>query len=163
MRPIVALLLLSGILAGAPGGAAADPPRDEPSAREDPLYAEGLAAVKRSDWATAIRLFRAVVARDDANANAYNWLAYSTRKAGDPKGSVPIYQKALAIDPKHRGAHEYLGEAYLALGELAKAKEHLAILDKLCLLPCEEYTDLKEAVRAYEASGGRVKPTSKSP
>ena len=39
---------------------------------------------------------------------------------------MPIYEKALAIDPKHRGAHEYIGEAYLTLGNLPKAKEHLA-------------------------------------
>ena len=46
------------------------------------------------------------------------------------------------------------------LGNLAKAKEHLAILDKLCFLPCEEYSDLKKAVREYESSGGRVRPAS---
>ena len=41
-------------------------------------------------------------------------------------------------------------------------KEHLAVLDKLCVLPCEEYSDLKKAVRDYESSGGRVKPASTS-
>ena len=48
------------------------------------------------------------------------------------------------------------------LGDLPKAKEHLVVLDKLCLFPCEEYSDLKKAVRDYETSGGRIRPTSKS-
>jgi tetratricopeptide (TPR) repeat protein len=161
MRSIVALLLSFGILIGVPPRVGADPGKEEPAVREDPMYTEGVKAVKRGDYAAAIRLFEAIVAHDDRNADAYNLLAYSTRKAGDARRAVPIYQKALAIDPKHRGAHEYLGEAYLTLGDLAKAKEHLAVLDKLCMLPCSEYTDLKKAVQAFETSGGRTTPTSK--
>jgi tetratricopeptide (TPR) repeat protein len=84
-----------------------------------------------------------------------------TRKNGDAARAIPIYEKALGIDPKHKGAHEYIGEAYLVLGDLTKAKEHLRVLDKLCFFPCEEYADLKKAVQAYEASGGRSKPTSR--
>ncbi|MDI1272273.1 hypothetical protein [Polaromonas sp.] len=61
------------------------------------------------------------------------------------------YGEALRLNPKHRGAHEYVGEAYLMVGDLAKAKQHLAALDKLCFMPCEEYTDLKKAIAAYEA------------
>jgi hypothetical protein len=69
---------------------------------------------------------------------------------------------SMRIDPKHRSAHEYIGEAFLVLGDLPKAKEHLAVLDKLCFFPCEEYSDLKKAVRDYETSGGRLRPASKS-
>jgi tetratricopeptide (TPR) repeat protein len=162
MRLVVALLL-TGLVVGTPGMVASDPGKpSESAAPEDPNYAEGVKAVKRADYPTAIRLFEGVVAKDDQNANAYNYLAYSIRQSGDAAKAIPIYRKALAIDPKHKGAHEYIGEAFLALGDLPKAKEHLAILDKLCFLPCEEYSDLKKAVQAYEASGGRVKPTSKS-
>ena len=90
--------------------------------------------------------------------------AYTYRKRPSPDITKAFehYYIALRIDPKHKGAHEYIGEAFLALGDLPKAKEHLAILNKLCFFPCEEYSDLKKAVQAYEASGGRVKPTSKS-
>ena len=71
-----------------------------------------------------------------------------------------LHDAALAIDPKHRGAHEYIGEAYLTLDDLAKAKTHLARLDSFCFLPCSEYSDLKKSVEAYEKSGGKVKPTA---
>jgi len=151
----------SGAFADGGGGGGDDGPRRGDSAPpSDPQYTEGIAAVKRGDYPTAIRLFESVTARDERNADAYNWLAYSTRKSGDAARAIAIYEKALAIEPKHRGAHEYIGEAYLVLGDLARAKEHLRVLDKLCFFPCEEYADLKKAVQAYEASGGRLKPTS---
>jgi len=166
MRLLGALLLIGLVLGSTDrvmaAGGGGEPTSGPPAVREDPQYVEGVDAVKRGDYPAAIRLFEAVVAKDDRNANAYNWLAYSTRKNGDAAKAIPIYEKALAIDPKHRGAHEYIGEAYLVLGDLPKAKEHLAVLDKLCFLPCEEYSDLKKAVRDYERSAGRSTPASKT-
>ena len=160
---VLRVLVLTGLALAPAGAVVADPGKPSSTAvPEDPTYTEGVNAVKRGNYAAAIPLFEAVIAKDDRNANAYNWLAYSTRQNGDAAKAIPIYQKALAIDPKHRGAHEYIGEAYLVLGDLPKAKEHLAVLDKLCFLPCEEYSDLKKAVREYESSAGRIKPASKS-
>ena len=130
---------------GGGSGAAAKP--------EDPQYAAAVKAIKANQYAKAIPLLESVIARDGNSADAYNWLGYATRKNGDPAAAVPLYQKALAIDPKHRGAHEYIGEAYLLLDNLAKAKEHLRTLDSLCFFSCAEYRDLKRAVEAYEKSG----------
>ncbi len=63
-----------------------------------------------------------------------NLYAYSIRKGPNPDMQLVFkhYEEALRLDPKHRGAHEYIGEAYLMVGNPAKAKEHLAALDKLC-------------------------------
>jgi tetratricopeptide (TPR) repeat protein len=156
-------MLAAALSIGAAGSALADTSRGSSAAEQtDPQYAEADRAVKRGDYPAAIRLLEAVVAKNDRNADAYNLLAYSIRKSGDAAKAIPIYEKALAIDPKHKGAHEYIGEAYLVLGDLGKAKQHLATLDKLCFLPCEEYSDLKKAVQAYESSGGRVKPASQT-
>lgn len=157
---MAAALAWSPPLWAAGGGGDGAPSRTAPNAPEDPDYAAAVKAINAGDYPGAIPLLQKSLARDDRNADAYNWLAYATRKSGDPAKSIPIYERALAIDPKHRGAHEYIGEAYLALGNLPKAKEHLARLDKLCLLPCSEYTDLKKAVAAYESSGGKVRPTA---
>ena len=154
-------LLTAGMLVAMLGEAAADPPRASvPEVKEDPKYVEGVQAVKRRDYPAAIRCFEDVVARDDRNANAYNWLGYSIRQSGDATRAIPVYEKALAIDPKHKGAHEYIGEAYLALDNPGKAKEYLARLDKLCFFSCSEYRDLKKAVEQYEASGGKIKPSA---
>src|SRR5258707_306074 len=86
--------------------------------------------------------------RARTTAGPYNWLAYAIRKNGNPSAAIPIYQKALAIDPKHKGAHEYIGEAYLMLDDLPHAKEHLKTLDSLCFITCEEFRDLRRAVEA---------------
>jgi lipoprotein NlpI len=59
------------------------------------------------------------------------------------------YQQAVTLNPRHRSAHEHLGEAYLVQGDLAKAKEHLAALGQICLIPCGEYDDLKRAIAEY--------------
>ena len=160
---LAAIMLLLGIGltehvradGGGGGGGGGDeertnPPRGTPA---DPDYAAAVRAIKLDKFAEAIPLLQRVVDRDPRNADAFNWLAYSTRRTGNPAASIPIYQKALAIDPKHRGAHEYIGEAYLMLGNVAKAKEHLARLNSLCFLPCSEYTDLRKAVEQYEKTG----------
>ena len=152
----VALLALPATVHGA------DSPATPPGQAEDPDYTSAVKAIKTKDFPSAIRLLKGVVARDGRNADAYNWLGYATRLNGDAAGAVPIYQKALAIDPKHRGAHEYIGEAYLLLDDIPKAKQHLATLNALCAMPCSEHGDLKKAVEAYEKSGGKVKPTASS-
>ena len=160
--PLVLAVLVAGRPApagadGGGGGQGADPTKPA-----DPQYTAAVKAIKASEYAKAIPLLEGVVSRDGKNADAYNWLAYATRKNGDAKAAIPIYEKALAIDPKHLGAHEYIGEAYLVLDDLAHAKEHLKRLDKLCLFSCEQYRDLKKAVEAYEKSNGKVKPTTAS-
>ncbi len=151
---------LSGV-AGADGGGGGGGGGSQgaaPAKPEDAQYTAAVKAIKAKEYAKAIPLLEGVTQREPQNADAYNWLGYATRKNGDPSASIPIYQKALGIDPKHKGAHEYIGEAYLMLGDLPKAKEHLKRLDSLCFVTCEEYRDLKRAVEAYEKSG--KKPTA---
>jgi tetratricopeptide (TPR) repeat protein len=148
---------LSGPAGADGGGGSAE---TTPARPEDPQYTAAVKAVKAGEYAKAIPLLDGVVSRDTKNADAYNWLAYATRKNGNPTAALPLYEKALAIDPKHKGAHEYIGEAYLMLDNLPKAREHLRTLDSLCLITCSEYRDLKRAVEAYEKSGGKAKPTA---
>ena len=77
-------------------------------------------------------------------------LGYANRKSGNLDLAFKHYNEALRLDPKHRGAHEYIGEAYLMKGDVAKAKDHLAALDRICFFGCEEYSDLKKAIAEYE-------------
>lgn len=156
----VALLTLGlsgGVCADGGGGSQG---ASAPAKPEDPQYTDAVKAIKAGAYAKAIPLLEGVTSRDARNADAYNWLAYATRKNGNPTAAIPLYEKALAIDPKHKGAHEYIGEAYLMLDDLPRAREHLRTLDSLCLITCSEYRDLKRAVEAYEKSGGKAKPTA---
>lgn len=85
-------------------------------------------------------------------------MGYSARKGAAPDlvAAERHYDAALRIDPKHRGALEYSGERYLMEGDVAKAGQRLAQLDKACLFGCEEYADLKRAVQQFKANGNKL-------
>ncbi len=143
-RPlIIALLLAPASVLAADSG---------PAPAGDPVLEGASAATARKDWAAAQAILRDAVAKAPGNADYHNLYAYSIRKGANPDMSLVFkhYNEALRLDPKHRGAHEYIGEAYLMVGNVAKAKEHLGQLDKLCFLPCSEYSDLKNAIAAHE-------------
>jgi Flp pilus assembly protein TadD len=120
---------------------------------EDPAVKTAKAAIAAGDFATAQTGLKVALASDPGNADLHNLYAYSIRKGANPDMALVFkhYQEALRIDPRHRGSQEYIGEAYLMVGNPAKAKEHLAALDKLCFFGCEEYTMLKKAIANYEA------------
>ena len=132
---------------------AADEPPRPPEKKPDAVIERYEAAAARQDWPAAAASLKAGLAKDPANARYHNLFAYALRKGPDPDLGLVFkhYNEALRIDPEHRGAHEYIGEAYLMVGNVAKAKEHLGALDKLCFLPCEEYTALKKAIAAHAA------------
>jgi Tfp pilus assembly protein PilF len=160
-RQLISALVL--VLALAAAAFAADAPTKSPaSPPADPDLANARARIDASDWTGATDILQKAVARDPSNADYHNLLAYSIRKGPNPDMSLVFkhYNEALRIDPKHRGAHEYIGEAYLQVNDLPKAKEHLAALDRLCFFGCEEYSDLKRAVASYEASQ-KVSATNK--
>jgi len=119
----------------------------------DPVLAATQAAFAKKDWGAAQNGLQKALAASPQNADYHNLYAYSIRKGPNPDMALVFkhYGEALRLNPKHRGAHEYVGEAYLMVNDLPKAKQHLAALDKLCFLPCEEHTDLKKAIAAYEA------------
>ncbi len=108
--------------------------------------------INAGNYNRAIELLQQAIASDSQNADAWNYLGFSQRKLKRFDQALGAYQKALAIDPEHRGANEYLGELYLQTGNLAKAKERLEKLDDVCFFGCDEFDDLKQAIKVYEAS-----------
>jgi Tfp pilus assembly protein PilF len=147
-------LLCATGLAGAAGGS------DSPSSStwsagkaEDPAIQTAKGAIAAGDYASAQQTLKAALASDPGNADLHNLYAYSIRKGANPDMQLVFkhYNEALRIDPKHRGAQEYIGEAYLMTGNLPKAKQHLAALDKICFFGCAEFDMLKRAIAAYEA------------
>ena len=152
----LAIRLLCLGLAVLPVVASGDPTDEEKTAGAlDPDYAAGRAAVAAKDWTAAIRSLSSAALRDTRNADIQNYLGYAYRHTGQLERSFTHYHRALSLDPRHRGAHEYIGEAYLMSGNLPKAEEHLAALGRICLIPCEEYEDLKKAIAEYRARAAR--------
>jgi len=121
----------------------------------DPEYTQGVAEIEAAHFPQAVTLLESYVSRSAAHAqdaDAQNWLGYAYRKSGNLDAAFLHYDKALAINPRHRGAHEYMGEAYLMTGNIAQAEEHLKALDKLCFTPCTEYSQLKHEVASWKAA-----------
>ncbi len=139
------LFLAAGVPAWAFGGGGGTSTSSTP---RDADYAAAEGAVKAGKYADAIPLLQKVVARDAKNADAWNYLGFSNRKLGKFSEALADYEKALAINPDHLGANEYLGELYLETGDMPKAEERLAKLDRLCTFGCDEYRALKAAIQA---------------
>ena len=83
------------------------------------------------------------------HADLQNYLGYSHRNLKQFDAAFRHYKRAIELEPRHRGAHEYIGEAYLMVGDVPNAEKHLAALRAICLLPCEELTDLEKAFAKY--------------
>ena len=82
-------------------------------------------------------------------ADTLNYLGFTTRKLGDYENGEKYYLQGLAIDPKHVGINEYLGELYVVTGRHNLAIERLGVL-KGC--NCEEYDELKDIIAGKKVS-----------
>jgi len=138
------------VLGGALTAHAAGSSSKEDSA--DDNYDSAVKAVQSADYATALGLLAQVVQKDPKNADAWNYIGLADRKLGKFPDSLAAYEKALAIQPNHLGANEYLGELYVQTGEGAKANQQLAKLEKLCGTSCDEYRELKTAISSGKAA-----------
>ncbi len=109
-------------------------------------------AIRAGNWRLAVAELNLAVRDEPGNADIHNLLGYSYRKQASPNLAKAFehYRTALRLNPQHKGAHEYIGEAYLMDKKPAEAEKHLAALEKLCgNKTCEEYTDLAKAIAAY--------------
>ena len=127
-----------------------------------PAKPDALAAartlIQQKKWSTAVDELKKL--NDTGSADWNNLMGYSLRKGLPPDyaGADKFYSEALRIEPKHSGALEYSDELYLITGDLPKAEQRLAMLDKVCTLSCEEYADLKKSVAKYKANGNKYVP-----
>ena len=111
-------------------------------------------AIEAKDWARAKTELDAALREEPRNADVHNLLGYSYRKRANPDlpKAFEHYNMALKLNPNHRGAHEYIGEAYLMDKKPAEAEKHLAALEKICgNKTCEEYEDLAKSIAKYKA------------
>jgi Flp pilus assembly protein TadD len=113
-------------------------------------YSNGKDEAYNGNFRAAIVYLERAIKENPENADAFNLLGYSNRKLGKNDKAFKFYNKALDLDPRHKGAHEYIGRLYLNLKQPENAKKHLAKLVSICFFGCDEYTILKEAIEDYE-------------
>jgi len=149
---VLTLTLGAGILATSGKATADDSNTPKASVGDDSDYKAGRKAIEARDWKGAVDSFSRA-SRKFNDPDVFNLLAYSQRQSGDLDSAFKNYGMALRLDPSHRGAHEYIGEAYLMKHDLANAEKHLQALDRLCNKTCAEYQDLAKAITMFKTKG----------
>src|ERR1051326_6876717 len=94
-------------------------------------YANAVRLIHHEKYAEAVPLLNRALQERPNSADVLNYLGYTHRMLGDYAGSLDFYTRALARDPDHKGAHEYLGELYLKMNRLADARGQLTALARL--------------------------------
>ena len=142
-----AVFLVGGAAHAAGGGS-------DGGVQADDSYGKAQIALSQEDYAQAIEDLREALADSPRDADVLNLLGFSHRKIGETDQAFDYYQQALAIDPNHRGANEYLGELYLETDQLANAEKRLEVLNGACFFGCLEHDELKEAIEKYRIAKG---------
>jgi tetratricopeptide (TPR) repeat protein len=105
-------------------------------------YAAAVGLINQERFGDALVKLDAAEAAIGPHPDILNYRGFASRKLGRFDAAIGYYQEALALNPDHRGANEYLGELYLQLGRVDDARRQLAKLDGLCPYSCAEREEL---------------------
>ncbi len=109
------------------------------------IYDYGKWLAKAGDYEDAIATL--LLAPDQNDPRVLNYLGFSSRKLGRMDEALGYYHAAVAQNPDFSLVREYLGEAYIQLGELEAAREQLTQIERICGgRSCEEYGQLAEMI-----------------
>ena len=110
--------------------------------------------INQGKYEEAKRNLLVIIKKDEEDAEAYNLLGYIERQLQNYILAIKFYKRALTINNDFIGAHHYIAMAYLELDDIEKAKYHLNRLDLICLFGCEDYFEVKNKIKFYEANNG---------
>ena len=155
------------------GFAAGDPPAPEPEPKPKPkskpsekpkdkaktgftdqnrIYNLGYWQAKSGDHAAALVTLRS--APDQADPRVQTMIGFALRKLGRVDEGMTYYYRALATRPDATTTRQYLGEAYLQVGDVARAREQLAEIARRCGTVCEDYTLLSAEIAKHVGNAG---------
>jgi tetratricopeptide (TPR) repeat protein len=117
-------------------------------------YKVAIRLIKHEQYQDAIPHLLMAHASKPQDADILNYLGYTNRMTGHFDSSLNYYKQALAIDPNHKGVHEYLGELYLQMHDQTSAQHELDTLTTLCPSGCDERDVLTKAMAAYVPPAG---------
>ena len=95
-------------------------------------------------YSQAFKKLSKALKTDKNNPDILNYMGFTSRKVGNFSEAEDYYLRGLAIDPKHNGINEYLGELYVQTNRIDKANERLEVL-KNC--NCKEYGELELIIK----------------
>lgn len=141
-RPSTLAVLL--VLLATPAGAVNYTRLSPSEFAEDLVLASDLVA--SGQYRDALALLEILVDDEPSDADALSLLGYTLRHLGEIDRAERVYARALAADPDHAGAIQYLGELYVERGDLARARAQLERLDEVCADPCPGRAELAAAI-----------------
>jgi len=149
---IVASVFIVILALGFAGSQTLADDRPDPPKPRSPDLEKGRQAIDAKDYRAAVDHLLKAAKDAPKDADVHNLLGYGYRHLGQFDKSMEHYQLALSLDPNHRGAHEYIGELYLQMDQLANAEKQLQALQKACpwFGRCSEHDDLKGAIERYK-------------
>jgi tetratricopeptide (TPR) repeat protein len=122
-----------------------------PSVEEGRLaYAEAVGFINQERFVEGLDALARAQAAVGPHPDVLNYMGFASRKLGQLDDALAYYGEALAIDPNHLGANEYLGELYLQMGDVARARRQLARLDDLCAYGCVQREELARWIAASQ-------------
>ena len=157
-RTILVFLVLSFGSAFAAGSDRSGSSSGGDSNNSESLYKSSVGLIKRAGklekkdnkekaeklYSQAFKKLSKALKKDKNNPDILNYMGFTSRKIGNFSEAEDYYLRGLAIDPKHNGINEYLGELYVQTDRIDKAKERLEVL-KNC--NCEEYGELELIIK----------------
>lgn len=151
---VLALALSLGAIGAPPAASGAGGDDTDGTDETRTGYERAVELVEAADYEEALEVLVTLNRNEPGNADVLNMLGFAHRNLGRVETAFDYYRDALAIEPRHLGANEYLGELYLETGELEKAEERLGELVAACPSGCEERDELSEAIAAYRKAHG---------
>lgn len=144
LLPRTVLISLAAALVAAP--VASQQPDTQISAKSLELLKQGEAHLAAGRFIEADDALETALAVDPRNRTAFVSLARVAQRQKLFGQAIRFTNKALALEPNDATAIALQGEAMMGLGAVARAKQNLAKLQKLCPGGCPQVTELSAAI-----------------
>ena len=118
----------------------------------DAAYLDAVRLINIGSYDEALAQLRDAEAVFGPHPDVLTYIGFANRKAGNYEQATRFYSAALALQPEHIGANEYLGEYYVELGDMKAAHAQLAKLEDICDFGCAEADELRRWIETAEQS-----------
>lgn len=146
MRLLTPVLIAGVAVALSASSAVGQRPDDQILPRSVDLLKQGEEHLAAGKFAEADEALETALAVDPRNRAAYNSLAKVAQRQKLYGQSIRYTKKALVLEPNDRDAIALQGFAMVEMGAVARAKENLAKLQKLCPSGCTQLSELSAAI-----------------
>jgi Flp pilus assembly protein TadD len=125
-------------------------PEEDEVESTGPNFEAAVRAIEKKDWNAAIESLNKAQEKSKDNADIHNLLGYVYRNLRKYEQAFKHYEQAIKLNPRHRSAREYLGEAYLLTNNLEKAQDEFRRLEDLCPRGCQQLDMLKAKIEEFQ-------------